>query len=197
MDEADLAADPIVQFGRWFKEAEAAELIEPSAMTLATAAADGRPSARMVLLKGFDQRGFVFYTNYGSRKAGELGASAAAALVFWWPPLERQVRVEGRVERVSHEESEAYFRTRPLGSRLGAWASAQSEVIPGRAVLEERLERLSARYADGDVPLPPFWGGYRVRPDTIEFWQHQPNRLHDRLRYRRDGGVWVIERLSP
>ncbi len=197
MDEADLAADPIVQFGRWFKEAEAAELIEPSAMTLATAAADGRPSARMVLLKGFDQRGFVFYTNYGSRKAGELGADAAAALVFWWPPLERQVRVEGRVERVSREESEAYFRTRPLGSRLGAWASAQSEVIPGRAVLEERLERLSARYADGDVPLPPFWGGYRVRPDTIEFWQHQPNRLHDRLRYRRDGGAWVIERLSP
>ena len=197
MDEADLAADPIVQFGRWFKEAEAAELIEPSAMTLATAAADGRPSARMVLLKGFDQRGFVFYTNYGSRKAGELGANAAAALVFWWPPLERQVRVEGRVERVSREESEAYFRTRPLGSRLGAWASAQSEVIPGRAVLEERLERLSARYADGDVPLPPFWGGYRVRPDTIEFWQHQPNRLHDRLRYRRDGGAWVIERLSP
>ncbi len=197
MDEADLAADPIVQFGRWFKEAEAAELIEPSAMTLATAAADGRPSARMVLLKGFDQRGFVFYTNYGSRKAGELGADAAAALVFWWPPLERQVRVEGRVERVSREESEAYFRTRPLGSRLGAWASAQSEVIPGRAVLEERLERLSARYADGNVPLPPFWGGYRVRPDTIEFWQHQPNRLHDRLRYRRDGGAWVIERLSP
>ncbi len=166
-------------------------------MTLATVAADGRPSARMVLLKGFDQRGFVFYTNYGSRKAGELNANAAAALVFWWPPLERQVRVEGRAERISREESEAYFRTRPLGSKLGAWASAQSEVIPGREVLEERLEQLMARYASDEVPLPPFWGGYRLLPETVEFWQHRENRLHDRLRYRRDGAAWVVERLSP
>lgn len=186
-----------MQFGRWFKDAEAADLIEPTAMTLATADAGGRPSARMVLLKGFDDRGFVFYTNYGSRKAGELDANAAAALVFWWPPLQRQVRVEGRVERVPREESEAYFRTRPLGSRLGAWASAQSQVIAGRAELEQRLEELTARYSDGDVPLPSFWGGYRIRPEVIEFWQNRPDRLHDRLRYRRTPTGWTIDRLSP
>jgi pyridoxamine 5'-phosphate oxidase len=166
-------------------------------MTLATADAAGRPSARMVLLKGFDERGFVFYTNYGSRKAGELDANPAAALVFWWPPLQRQVRVEGNVERVSREESEAYFRTRPLGSQLGAWASAQSQVIAGRAELERRLEELTARYGDGDVPLPPFWGGYRIRPEVVEFWQNRPNRLHDRLRYRRTPTGWTIDRLSP
>jgi pyridoxamine 5'-phosphate oxidase len=187
----------MVQFGRWFADAEAADLIEPNAMTLATADAGGRPSARMVLLKAFDQRGFVFYTNYGSRKAGELTGNPAAALVFWWPPLERQVRVEGGVERVTREESEAYFRTRPLGSRLGAWASEQSRVIVGRVDLERRLEELEARYGDGEVPLPPFWGGYRVHPEVVEFWQHRPNRLHDRLRYRRVPGGWTIERLSP
>ena len=197
MDEAQVDADPIVQFGRWFADAEAADLIEPNAMTLATAAAGGRPSARMVLLKGFDERGFVFYTNYESRKAGELDGSPVAALVFWWGALQRQVRVEGAVERVRREESEAYFRSRPLGSRLGAWASAQSQVIAGRAELEERLEQLTARYRDGDVPLPPFWGGYRIRPEVIEFWQGRPNRLHDRLRYRRTPGGWDIDRLSP
>jgi pyridoxamine 5'-phosphate oxidase len=187
-----------VQFGRWFGDARAAGLPEPEAMTLATTGPDGRPSARMVLLKGFDQRGFVFYTNYTSRKSRELAASPAAALVFWWPPpLQRQVRIEGLVERVSNEESEAYFRTRPLGSQLGAWASNQSEVIPGRDVLEKRLEELSARYADGEVPLPPFWGGFRLAPEVIELWQGRPNRLHDRLRYRRDGARWTIERLSP
>jgi pyridoxamine 5'-phosphate oxidase len=197
LDEGSVDADPITQFGRWFAEAQSADLIEPTAMTLATAGPDGRPSARMVLLKGVDQRGFVFYTNYGSRKAGELDGDAAAALVFWWPPLQRQVRVEGSVERVTREESEAYFRTRPVGSRLGAWASAQSQVIPGREVLEQRLRELQEQYGDGEVPLPSFWGGYRVRPEVVEFWQNRPDRLHDRLRYRRVGDGWTIERLSP
>ncbi|HZC99273.1 MAG TPA: pyridoxamine 5'-phosphate oxidase [Actinomycetes bacterium] len=201
LDEAGVDPDPIVQFGRWYDDARAAGLVEPDAMTLATTAPDDRPSARMVLLKGFDHRGFVFYTNYSSRKGRELAANPAAALVFWWPPpVHRQVRVEGLVERVSQQESEAYFRTRPLGSRLGAWASNQSEVIGGRDILEKRLEQLAATYADGEVPLPPFWGGYRLAPDVIEFWQGRPNRLHDRLRYSRDGGGaagWVLERLSP
>jgi pyridoxamine 5'-phosphate oxidase len=196
--EGDVDPDPVVQFGRWFDDANAANLVEPSAMTLATAGADGVPSARMVLLRGVDQRGFVFYTNYESRKAAELAANPRAALVFWWGELQRQVRVEGRVQRTSHEESAAYFRTRPPGSRLGAWASPQSRVIPSRAVLDERLAELEARHPDGDLPLPPFWGGYRLVPEVIELWQGRPNRLHDRLRYTRaaDGG-WRIERLAP
>jgi pyridoxamine 5'-phosphate oxidase len=196
--EGDVDPDPVVQFGRWFDDANAANLVEPSAMTLATAGADGIPSARMVLLRGVDQRGFVFYTNYESRKAAELAANPRAALVFWWGELQRQVRVEGRVQRTSHEESAAYFRTRPPGSRLGAWASPQSRVIPSRAVLDERVAELEARHPDGDLPLPPFWGGYRLVPEVIELWQGRPNRLHDRLRYTRaPGGGWRIERLAP
>jgi pyridoxamine 5'-phosphate oxidase len=196
--EADVDPDPMVQFGRWFDDAEAADLVEPSAMTLATATAEGVPSARMVLLRGVDQRGFVFYTNYDSRKAAELAANPLAALVFWWGELQRQIRVEGPVERTSQQESAAYFRTRPLGSRLSAWASPQSRVIPGRAVLDERVADLAAGHPDGDIPLPPFWGGYRLVPEVVELWQGRPNRLHDRLRYTRAAdGRWRIERLAP
>jgi pyridoxamine 5'-phosphate oxidase len=166
-------------------------------MTLATATPDGRPSARMVLLRGFDERGFCFYTNYESRKGGELAANPNAALVFWWGELERQVRIEGRVERTSRSESEAYFRSRPPGSQLSAAASPQSQVIDGRAVLEERVARLATGQKDGEVPLPGFWGGYRLVPEVVEFWQGRPNRLHDRLRYRRAGDRWRIERLAP
>jgi pyridoxamine 5'-phosphate oxidase len=199
LDRAALDPDPVVQFGRWFEEAVRAGLPEPNAMTLATASAEGRPSARVVLLKGLDARGFVFYTNYESRKGAELAANPWAALVFYWGPLERQVRVEGRVARTSREESEAYFRSRPLGSRLGASASAQSRVLPDRETLERRVAELQARHGDGEVPLPDFWGGYRLAPDVLELWQGRPDRLHDRFRYtRRDGAPsWTIERLSP
>lgn len=197
LDEADVSHDPIVEFARWFAEAQEAQVPEPTAMTLATATADGAPSARIVLLKAFDQRGFVFFTDYRSRKGGELEANPRAALVFFWGELERQVRITGTVTTTSPEESEEYFRSRPLGSRLGAWASHQSRVIPGRAVLESDLREVEERFGDGDVPLPPHWGGYRVAPDAIEFWQGRENRLHDRIRYARGGGGWKVERLSP
>ena len=197
LGEGDVAADPIAQFLAWFDDARAAELREPNAMTLATATPDGAPSARIVLLKGVDERGFVFYTDYRSRKGDELAANPRAALVFHWAELERQVRVTGTVARVSREESEAYYRTRPVGSRIGAWASHQSRPIAGRAELEAREAELARRYADGDVPLPPHWGGYRVAPETVEFWQGRPSRLHDRLRYVREDGGWRVERLSP
>lgn len=198
LSESDIDADPFKQFQTWFNEAEAAQLLQPNAMILATATREGKPSARTVLLKGFDECGFVFYTNYESRKGEELAENPSAALVFYWAELERQVRIEGHVEKCSAAESDTYFGSRPFGSRLGAWASQQSQVISGREVLESRLEELMAEYANGDVPRPPYWGGYRLSPMSLEFWQGRPNRLHDRLRYRLlPDGNWLIERLSP
>ncbi len=198
LGEADVDADPFRQFRVWFDAATDVGLSEPNAMTLATVSGDGRPSARMVLLKGFDERGFVFYTNYESRKGRELAEMPFAALVFFWVDLERQVRIEGRVERVSAEQSDTYFHGRPEGSQIGAVASHQSQVIASREVIEQRAAELSAEYAGREIPRPEFWGGFRVIPDSVEFWQGRPSRLHDRLRYRRaDDGSWAIERLSP
>jgi len=196
--ESDVDADPIRQFRRWFDEALAAGIPEANAMTLATATADGVPSARIVLLKDLNDAGFAFFTNYDGRKAGELAANPRAALVFFWGQLERQVRVEGTVERVSDAESDAYFRTRPLGSQLGARASPQSAVLPDRETLERRVAALEKEFAGREVPRPPNWGGYRVRPEVVEFWQGRPSRLHDRLVYRRQsGGGWKVVRLAP
>ncbi len=196
--EDDVDPDPVRQFARWFDEALAAEVREPNGMTLATATPDGRPSARLVLLKGFDQSGFVFFTDYRSRKGVELAANPRAALVFWWHEVERQVRITGRTSRTSTDESADYFRTRPLGSRFAAWSSHQSAVLPGRDALDAELARVRARFPDEEPMLPPHWGGFRVLPDEYEFWQGRENRLHDRIRYRRGAREeWVRERLSP
>lgn len=193
-----LDPNPFVQFRRWFADAVEAKLKDPNAMTLATATPDGAPAARVVLLKDIDDRGLVFFTNYESRKGIELAANPRAALCFFWAPLERQVRVEGRVEKVTREESEAYFRTRPRGSQLGAWASRQSAAIAGREPLEARMAELERQYPDGaEVPCPPWWGGYRVVPDAFEFWIGRPSRLHDRFRYSPAGGGWAVARLAP
>jgi pyridoxamine 5'-phosphate oxidase len=198
LDVADVDRDPIRQFEAWFAQAVDAQLPEPNAMTLATVGANGRPSARIVLIKGVDATGFRFYTNYESRKGHELAAHSDAALLFHWVELERQVRIEGRVEKTSAEDSDAYYASRPLGSRIGAWASAQSQVIESRAALEAAEQDISARYGE-TPPRPPHWGGYRLVPDTIEFWQGRPSRLHDRVQYtrERDAGDWTIVRLSP
>lgn len=196
--EKDLAKTPFRQFERWFQEAEAAKIPEPNAMTLATTGRDGRPAARTVLLKGCDGRGFVFYTNYESRKGRELDANPRATLLFPWVAMERQITIEGPVARVAREESEAYFHSRPRASQLAAWASPQSTAVAGRAVLEESFRVVEKKYEGRAVPLPPNWGGFRVNPESVEFWQGRRSRLHDRLRYRREpGGEWVIERLAP
>jgi pyridoxamine 5'-phosphate oxidase len=197
LDERAIHADPLEQFRVWFGEAVAAGIPEPNAMTLGTAEAGGRVSCRTVLLKGFDGRGFVFYTNHGSRKGRQLAANPRAALLFAWLTLERQVEIEGRVERVSEEESEEYFQSRPFGSRLGAWVSEQSSVIASREVLTARFAELKAKFADGNMPKPEFWGGYRVVPESVEFWQGGHDRLHDRFLYEKRGEIWHRVRLAP
>lgn len=198
LNASDLDHDPLRQFQRWFEQALKAGLREPNAMVLATVNAEGTPSIRIVLLKGIDERGFVFFTNYDSRKALDLTSNPRAALNFPWIDLERQVNVIGSVVRISRQESEAYFRSRPRGNRLGAWASHQSEVIAERSVLEKRMAELESKYTGDDIPMPDYWGGYRLSPAEIEFWQGRPNRLHDRFRYsRQSDGSWKLDRLSP
>ena len=193
----DLDRDPIKQFQNWFTAAFEAHILDANAMTLATCV-DEKPSARVVLLKDFDERGFVFFTNYASGKGQQLEKNPKGALVFYWMEVERQIRIEGVVEKTSREESEKYFHSRPIGAQLGAWASQQSHVIDARRILEARLEEMKQRFAEGQIPLPPHWGGYRLKPDRLEFWQGRPDRLHDRFRYTRQAdGAWTIDRLAP
>ncbi len=196
LDKADIDSSPFSQFEKWFRESVAAKVNEPNAMTLATVGADGKPAARIVLIKDFDARGASFFTNYESRKGSDLAANPFAALVFFWPELERQVRIEGRIEKVAPAESDAYYSVRPLASRIGAWASPQSRVIPSRETLEERMSAFTKEY--GTAPVrPPYWGGYRVVPTLFEFWQGRPSRLHDRFCYQLSGRQWTVERLAP
>ena len=198
LNRHELHADPLRQFELWFQQALDAEIAEPNAMNLATATADGSPSIRTVLLKGYDHEGFVFYTNYTSTKAAEINANPQVALSFFWLQLERQVRIWGRAEKVPQSQSEAYFLSRPRGSQLGAWASPQSQRIEGRELLENRLQEITQKYAGADVPLPDHWGGYRIIPSAYEFWQGRPNRLHDRFYYQMtDDAQWDIQRLAP
>lgn len=198
LSEADLDPDPVIQFRKWYEEAFKFGAMQPDAMTVATATKDGKPSARMMLLKDVDSEGFVFYTNRDSRKGEELSQNPQAAIVFWWPWLERQVRIEGNIERVSDNEADLYFKTRPRGSQLAAWASNQSRVISSREALDVRFGELDSSYHGREIPRPAHWVGYRLRHSTVEFWQGRPNRLHDRLKYSRvEGVVWTIERLSP
>ena len=197
LSETNVDRDPFAQFQRWFDDAVRAHVHLPTAMALATATTDGRPSARMVLLKLMDNRGFVFFTNFESKKADDLTKNPNASLLFHWVELERQVCIDGSVERATREEAEQYFKTRPYESQLSAWASKQSSVIPSRSELEKSFEEVRARYPSDEVPLPPFWGGFRVIPTTFEFWQGRENRLHDRIRYRKEAEQWVIERLAP
>jgi pyridoxamine 5'-phosphate oxidase len=195
--ESCMLADPIEQFRQWLGEALTAEVHEPYAMTLATANAEGAPSARIVLLRKVDERGFIFFTNYRSRKGSEMAANPRAALVFYWPELERQVRIEGTISLVDDETSDRYFHQRPIGSQIAAVASPQSEVLPDRLTLDQRVEALTDQFADQEVPRPPHWGGYALLPQVMEFWQGRPNRLHDRLRYRRVEQSWLMDRLAP
>lgn len=197
LSEEDVAGDPILQFQRWFDDAVEGGVYEPNGMTLATVDGDGQPSSRIVLLKIVDQRGLAFFTNLESRKGQHLAANPKAALTFWWGPLERQVRFEGTMSQVEAAEADDYYTSRPLGSRIGAWASPQSQAIESRAVLEEKERQLHDQYANSEPPRPPFWGGYRLAPHRVEFWQGRSSRLHDRLCYRQDGETWVIERLAP
>lgn len=195
--ESQAGDDPFALFGLWFSQAVAVESTEPNAMMLASVDSEGQPHLRTLLLKGFDPQGFVFFTNYQSAKGQQLLAHPAVAMTFWWPDLERQVRIEGAVEQVSDQESDQYYHSRPLGSRLGAWTSPQSQVISGREELAQLLAEVEARYADSEPPRPPHWGGFRLVPQMIEFWQGRPSRLHDRLRYRLEEGQWLRERLAP
>jgi pyridoxamine 5'-phosphate oxidase len=198
LDVADLEDDPVAMFRRWLADTVAAGVHEPNAMVVSTVSAEGRPSSRLVLLKGLDERGFVFYTNYQSRKAAEIGSNPAVSLLFPWHDLQRQVRVDGTASRVSLEESEAYFAERPRDSQLGAWASPQSQVVASRSALDERYGGVLSEFAGLDeVPLPPFWGGFLVEPEAVEFWQGRPGRMHDRLVYRREGDAWTVHRLAP
>jgi pyridoxamine 5'-phosphate oxidase len=197
LDESEVSPDPLQQFSTWWQEAINSNIEEVNAMTLATADKDGRPSARIVLLKGFDETGFKFFTNYNSRKGKEIEVNPFASLVFFWKELERQVRISGSVSRLSAEESDTYYQSRPSGSRLGAWCSPQSEVIESRAVLEHNLEKYQATFIDGQISRPPHWGGYAVKPVEVEFWQGRPSRLHDRIAYTKVESSWTIARLAP